>query len=76
MMSSAWEKGLKLMHDPASPLVVREMTEADIAAEAALHAEFILGPAGKAPRLNAILYAPISHSPRWASRMICSSCRM
>ena len=27
MMSSAWEKGLNLMHDPASPLVVREMTE-------------------------------------------------
>jgi ribosomal protein S18 acetylase RimI-like enzyme len=37
MMSSAWEKGLKLMHDPASPLVVREMTEADIAAAAAIH---------------------------------------
>ena len=37
MMSSAWEKGLKRMRDPASPVVVREMTEADIAAAAAIH---------------------------------------
>jgi ribosomal protein S18 acetylase RimI-like enzyme len=36
-MLSAWEKGLKRMRDPAFPLVVREMTEADIAAAAAIH---------------------------------------
>jgi ribosomal protein S18 acetylase RimI-like enzyme len=37
MMSSAWEEGLKLMHNTVSSLLVREMTEADIAAAAAIH---------------------------------------
>ena len=37
MMSSAWEKGLKLMDDTVSSVIVREMTEADIAAAAAIH---------------------------------------
>jgi hypothetical protein len=30
MMSSAWEKGLNLMHDPASPLVVRERMSSNV----------------------------------------------